>query len=105
MKINKAQQAQAIKPMICCLEECQKQVEEGECPKYGGPMRACTWQHYQLHKARINSGAKEMRKVGEIEQQYEQAWQFEEECKSERVVHGGDEKILPGACRLGRGSK
>jgi membrane protein insertase Oxa1/YidC/SpoIIIJ len=26
MQINKVQQAQAIKPMICCLEECQKPV-------------------------------------------------------------------------------
>jgi hypothetical protein len=97
MQINKAQQAQAIEPMICCLEECQKPVEKGECPKYGGPMRACTWQHYQLHKTRINSGAKEMRKVEEIEQQYEQAWQFEEEHKSERAMLEDDEKILPGA--------
>jgi hypothetical protein len=97
MHIDKSQQAQVNKPLICCLEECQKTVEEGECPKYGGPMRACTWQHHQLHKARINSGAKKMRKVEEIEQQYDQAWQFEEECKSERMMHEGDEKILPGA--------
>jgi hypothetical protein len=93
----KSKQAQVNKPLICCLEECKKPVEEGECPKYGGPRRACTWQHYQLHKARVDSGAKKMMRVDELEQRYDHAWQVEEEDKSERIMHEGDEKILPGA--------
>ena len=66
-------------------------------PKYGGPMRGCTWQHYKLHKARVNSGTKKMLRVDELEQQYDHAWQIEEENKSERVAHEGEKKVLPGA--------
>jgi hypothetical protein len=69
----KSQQAQVNKPLICCLKKCEKPVEEGECPKYGGPMRACTWQHYQLHQARMNSGSKKMLRVDVLEQQYDHA--------------------------------
>ena len=64
---------------------------------------ASTSERFQQLEMQVNqtqpaqAPEKEMRKVEEIEQHYEQAWQFEEEQKSDWAMLEDDEKILPDA--------